>query len=163
MLATKSAISILMMQARRATGDIQTLQRSKEHALQDPEGFLAALEAGEIRYKGEPFMGLSQDDDEDEDEEDGQNVKQEEERKTWERLPKAQDVVRMPHVNWDQYAVVGESLEKLHADQLRHPPEGMPQRMGVDGQLVTGWFGSMPATPAREKAEKMGTRKGGKR
>merc|ERR1711964_500873 len=104
-LATKSAISILMMQARIAAEDI----------------------------------------------------------KSWEKLPKPQDVVRMPHINWDQYAVVGESLNKLHSEQLRNPPEGSPQRLGPGGQLLPSALGSLPATPAKDKNEKMGTRKGGKR
>lgn len=110
-------------------------------------------------------MGLAQDDDDDdEDEEDGA-VKQEAttDGKTWEKLPKPQKVVRMPHINWDQYAVVGDSLEKLHADQLRNPPEGSPLRMGPGGQLLTSAMGSAPVTPAKDKNEKMGTRKGGKR
>merc|ERR1711977_636045 len=118
-LATKSAISILMMQARIAAEDIKSLQRTKERGLQDPDEFMRALQAGEIKQKGDTFMGLAQDDDEEEEEDSTKPG----ESKSWEKLPKPQDVVRMPHINWDQYAVVGESLNKLHSEQLRNPPE----------------------------------------
>ncbi|KAH7397950.1 hypothetical protein BKA64DRAFT_53667 [Cadophora sp. MPI-SDFR-AT-0126] len=160
-LATKSAISILMMQARIAAEDIKSLQRTKERGLQDPDEFMRALQAGDIKQKGDTFMGLAQDDDE-EDEDEGESAKPGD-GKAWEKLPKPQDVVRMPHINWDQYAVVGESLEKLHTEQLRNPPEGSPQRLGPGGQLLPSALGSLPATPAKDRNEKMGTRKGGKR
>ncbi|KAH6723456.1 hypothetical protein BKA61DRAFT_566088 [Leptodontidium sp. MPI-SDFR-AT-0119] len=160
-LATKSAISILMMQARIATEDIKSLQRTKERGLQDPDEFIRALQAGEIKQKGDTFMGLAPDDDDD-DEDMDESTKPEESR-AWEKLPKPQDVVRMPHINWDQYAVVGDSLDKLHSAQLRNPPEGSPQRLGPGGQLLPNGLGSLPATPAKDKNEKMSTRKGGKR
>ncbi|XMA17608.1 hypothetical protein WAI453_010399 [Rhynchosporium graminicola] len=160
-LATKSAISILQMQARNAAQDIKSLQRTKQRGMQDPEEFLRALRAGEIRQKDETFMGLGQDEDDD-DEEMEESVKAEE-SKAWEKLPRPQDVVRMPHINWDQYAVVGDSLEKLHSDQLRHPPEGSPQRLGPGGQLLPTTTGHSPAGSAKDKMERMGTRKGGKR
>jgi hypothetical protein len=82
-----------------------------------------------------------------------------------------QNVVRCPPINWNQYAVVGESLDKIHKDQLERPSEGVPQRVGVDGQLVAGGEGqrreflgvAAPYQPGRDKIEKMSTRKGGKR
>ncbi|KAK2629439.1 hypothetical protein QTJ16_000259 [Diplocarpon rosae] len=157
-LATKSAISILMMQARIAQDDIKSLQRTKERGLQDPEEFLRALQAGEIKQKGDTLMGLAQDDDEDDEDADSTKLEAMKDHKSWERLPKAQNVVHMPHINWDQYAVVGDSLDKLHADQLRHPPEGSP-----DGQILAIGLSPAPATPAKDKIERMGTRKGGKR
>ncbi|EPE05451.1 hypothetical protein F503_02190 [Ophiostoma piceae UAMH 11346] len=46
-------------------------------------------------------------------------------------LPKPQNVVRMPHINWNKYAVVGEGLEKLHAEQIRRPPVGQPASASV--------------------------------
>lgn len=46
--------------------------------------------------------------------------------KTWRTLPKPQTVVRCPPINWAQYAVVGESLDKLHREQLTAPTLGKP-------------------------------------
>lgn len=37
------------------------------------------------------------------------------------RIPGPQDVVRMPHVNWDKYGILGEPLESMHAQQQKWP------------------------------------------
>ncbi|KAL1898067.1 hypothetical protein Cpir12675_002086 [Ceratocystis pirilliformis] len=44
----------------------------------------------------------------------------------WANLPGEQSIVRCPPINWAQYAVVGESLDKLHAEQVARPNGGMP-------------------------------------
>jgi hypothetical protein len=189
-LALKSAASILQIQARNAVKDIQALQRIKERALRDPEAFSRALESGELGTRLDPLYFPGEDTDEDEDgdgdvemedgdlkvngakgEKKSNRKKGEEGREKWERLPTQQNVVRCPPINWNQYAVVGESLDKIHKDQLERPSEGVPQRVGVDGQLVPGGEGqrreflgvAAPYQPARDKIEKMSTRKGGKR
>ncbi|KAK4218741.1 hypothetical protein QBC37DRAFT_411429 [Rhypophila decipiens] len=51
----------------------------------------------------------------------------------WQKLPKPQTVVRMPPINWSQYGVVGESLDKLHAGQLVAPASGTPLPLGPGG------------------------------
>ncbi|KAM7188859.1 hypothetical protein V8F33_010406 [Rhypophila sp. PSN 637] len=51
----------------------------------------------------------------------------------WQKLPKPQTVVRMPPINWSQYGVVGESLDKLHAEQLAAPTSGAPVPLGPGG------------------------------
>ncbi|KAG7292223.1 hypothetical protein NEMBOFW57_002258 [Staphylotrichum longicolle] len=47
-------------------------------------------------------------------------------------LPKPQTVVRCPPINWAQYGVVGDSLDKLHAEQLAAHP-GAPAVLGPGG------------------------------
>lgn len=37
------------------------------------------------------------------------------------RMPGAQPVVRMPHINWEKYHIVGEGLDQLHEQQRRWP------------------------------------------
>jgi hypothetical protein len=37
------------------------------------------------------------------------------------RIPEAQNIVRMPCVNWDKYGIVGEPLERMHNQQKRWP------------------------------------------
>ena len=96
----------------------------------------------------------------------------------WRRLPKPQTVVRCPPINWAQYGVVGESLNKLHAEQIAAPNLGAPAVLGAGGtyefkagdQAGAGGGGepprrlvgiAAPYTPGRDKIEKKG--KGGKR
>ncbi|KAI1143416.1 hypothetical protein F5Y05DRAFT_368532 [Hypoxylon sp. FL0543] len=52
----------------------------------------------------------------------------------WAKLPKPQNVVRCPPINWSQYAVVGESLDKLHAEQQARPSQGVPATVAPDGR-----------------------------
>ncbi|KAI0889981.1 uncharacterized protein GGS22DRAFT_149665 [Annulohypoxylon maeteangense] len=52
----------------------------------------------------------------------------------WAKLPKPQNIVRCPPINWSQYAVVGESLEKLHAEQVSRPTQGVPAVVAADGR-----------------------------
>lgn len=44
--------------------------------------------------------------------------------KSFPRIPGPQSVVRMPPVNWDKYGIVGEPLEKMHAQQQKWPGGG---------------------------------------
>lgn len=53
---------------------------------------------------------------------------------SWANLPTPQDVVRMPAINWSKYAVVGESLDKLHREQLSKPTLGTPATVAADGK-----------------------------
>ncbi|KAK1768301.1 hypothetical protein QBC33DRAFT_606665 [Phialemonium atrogriseum] len=103
-------------------------------------------------------------------------------REAWRTLPRPQNVVRCPPVNWAQYAVVGESLDKLHAEQQRAPTGGSPAVLGPGGayefkagqqqqqqQVATDAEGdrrglvgiAAPYTPGRDKLEKKA--KGGRK
>lgn len=53
---------------------------------------------------------------------------------SWTNLPTPQDVVRMPAINWSKYAVVGESLDKMHREQLAKPTLGTPATVAADGK-----------------------------
>jgi hypothetical protein len=91
----------------------------------------------------------------------------------WPEFPKPQNVVRTPPINWAQYAVVGESLDKLHADQIARPNEGIPAKVRPQGEVVPaespgkkhdGLGVTAPYVPGRDKIEKPnGTRKVNKR
>ncbi|KAK5130670.1 hypothetical protein LTR08_001831 [Meristemomyces frigidus] len=37
------------------------------------------------------------------------------------RIPGPQNVVRMPHINWEKYHIVGEPLDRMHEQQRRWP------------------------------------------
>ncbi|KAK4237856.1 hypothetical protein C8A03DRAFT_34155 [Achaetomium macrosporum] len=69
----------------------------------------------------------------------------------WRILPKPQNIVRCPPINWAQYGVVGESLDKLHAEQLAAPTPGAPMVLGPGGTYefkAGGSGGGDPAAPA---------------
>ncbi|KAI0555378.1 hypothetical protein F4679DRAFT_166156 [Xylaria curta] len=53
----------------------------------------------------------------------------------WTQIPKPQNVVRCPPINWSQYAVVGESLDRLHNEQVRRPAQGTPATMTPEGRF----------------------------
>ncbi|CAG8978187.1 hypothetical protein HYALB_00011422 [Hymenoscyphus albidus] len=162
-IALKSTIAILQMQARNATTDIQMLQKIKERAVADPHAFTTALVNGELGKEG-PSVPLYTDDDDDVDEEDeDEKTNVDIENKKWPKLPKPQNVVRTPPINWTQYAVVGDPLDKLHNDQVSRPSEGKPQKLGPDGALVFGGDGvrrpadfgiAAPYSPLRDRLDK---------
>ncbi|KAL5624635.1 hypothetical protein BROUX41_004695 [Berkeleyomyces rouxiae] len=52
--------------------------------------------------------------------------KQKPPKPAWANLPSEQNIVRYPPINWAQYAIVSESLDKLHAEQLARPNTGAP-------------------------------------
>ncbi|PQE29818.1 Cysteine and histidine-rich domain-containing 1 protein [Rutstroemia sp. NJR-2017a WRK4] len=181
-LAMRSTISILQLQARKAERDMRALQRIKERALGDPEGFVRSLRGGEVRSEGmgeggrDEGVESSSDEDEEEDDEMRGNgngngndamedVKTESENEMrvnvngqtdidtrregppkeekWEEIPKPQNIVRCPPINWAKYGVVGESLDKMHEDQVRRPSEGFPAKINPDG-TVTHVYGDGP-------------------
>ncbi|KAM0806933.1 hypothetical protein AB5N19_07272 [Seiridium cardinale] len=163
-LALKSAISILQLQSAKAKRDMVTLQSAKEAALADPEAFIKDLNEGKVHMGGRGLESSLADDEDDEDEDDGDDdtadvgkegngpsgVKDEPgtmavdkqsrakkpQPKPWSQLPNKQNVVRMPPINWSQYAVVGESLDKLHNEQVARPSQGTPATIGPDGAFV---------------------------
>lgn len=55
--------------------------------------------------------------------------------RSWHTLPKPQNVVRCPPINWAQYGIVGESLDKLHAEQQRAPAQGSPAFVTPSGSF----------------------------
>lgn len=159
---------------------MKILQRVRERATEEPNAFMEALVKGEVKSVDSDQI-LESDEDEDVDMLDAGAAKmpngltngRDTAKKDWERLPRSQNVVRCPTINWTQYAVVGDSLDKMHQDQLARPSEGMPQRFvdgqyqfGGEGQRRPAYLGNVidaPYTPGRDLVEKPGARKAGKR
>jgi hypothetical protein len=174
-IALRSAISILQLQQRRAKEDIRSLQKIKERAVQDPEAFATALKAKQIGSKPDPLFSpappeATESDDADMESESESASATPGTSQTLPPFPTPQNVVRCPPVNWAQYGIVGESLDKLHADQQKRPMNGQPAKIGSDGRAVIGEGGrrqdagvAAPYTPGRDRIEKTATRKGGRR
>ena len=132
-IALRNAISILQIQRQQSIKDIQTLDRLKNAALQDPQGFLADLKDNKLSQPSRPGLEI--------DIQDSSTSK-------FPSIPPPQNIVRSPPINWDKYHVVGASLDKLHAQQQRfpgitdaqiqrsgHPPKHViaaPYRPGID-------------------------------
>ncbi|KAF4333171.1 hypothetical protein FBEOM_13018 [Fusarium beomiforme] len=169
-IALKSAISILQIQRQRATADIQALSRAKDEAVQDPEAFIKDLVTGKIN---------APENDSDSDDEDtvmsGQGPSGQQDpgegssrQRTatqppaWTNIPQPQNVVRCPPINWSQYAVVGDSLDKLHNEQVTHPNQGTPATIGTNGMYEFRGEGkqerypgvAVPYAPTQERLNK---------
>ncbi|KAI0125925.1 hypothetical protein BJ170DRAFT_454342 [Xylariales sp. AK1849] len=187
-LALKSAMSILQMQSAKARRDMVTLQNTKKAALEDPEAFLADLGAGKVGA-GERWSADEADNDDESSSDEESNgdatmdgiQKHAKEGgavgsapdaidlddpvrgpKPWDNLPVAQNIVRMPPINWNQYAVAGESLDKLHSDQLSRPTQGVPATVKPDGMYEFRGAGKQeqvsgiaaPFNPLKDKLDK---------
>lgn len=83
----------------------------------------------------------------------------------WKDAFKPQSIARSPNINWDKYAIVGESLDKIAKEQATHPPETRPSvwadgkyqeqpegPSGVRGEEYKGVFS--PVSPFEHQKEK---------
>jgi len=126
-IALRSALSILQIQRLQAIKHVQGLRRKKEDALMDPQAFARDLAEG--RVQTEPQRGLL-DGIRDEEEEiegtdaltaEGDRCATSSDRPII-RLPRPQDIIRCPPINWDKYHVNGDALEAMHRMQTSMPP-----------------------------------------
>lgn len=176
-LALQSAIAILQMQKKKAAADMVALSKAKEAALANPQAFLADLGGSRVGYEGDRLFprgskGEDESDSKDDDDDDDDEADKEAGVKThskftksnrqrppdgqaqpWNKLPKPQNVVRMPPINWSQYAVVGESLDRIHQEQLAAPSQGAPATLRADGtfQFTAGGGGDAGIFNKQEK------------
>ncbi|KAJ6779382.1 hypothetical protein PWT90_03937 [Aphanocladium album] len=166
-IALKSAITVLQLQRQRATADIQALNRVKEEAVADPEAFVRDLIAGKVNNKTAAAVAVGADSDSDSGDEDKAPPSQD---RQWTTLPKPQDVVRCPPINWSQYAVVGDSLDKLHAEQVARPTQGTPaayvpghagmyEFRGGDGRQEHYQGAAVPYNPVKDRVDRKATSK----
>lgn len=164
-IALESAILLLQRQKQKAEEDIRQLQRIKQEATSKPAEFVQDLASGKVGQGPPPVApGGEDDDDSEEDDSEDEDEESDEGRDggqasssglgpspmkatgkgkaaapqpppSWTTLPTPQDVVRMPAINWSKYAVVGESLDKLHREQVARPTLGTPATaVAADGR-----------------------------
>lgn len=131
-IALRSAISILQMQKQQSLRDIQALDRMKDVAAADPEGFAQELAAGRLKTKDHGTVIQFSEDSamDDEENEDGPQRTNPDgsPASNFGHIPVPQNVVRMPPINWAKYRVVGEPLDRMHEEQLHRPSSGEPGR-----------------------------------
>ncbi|OKL58699.1 hypothetical protein UA08_06024 [Talaromyces atroroseus] len=132
-IALRSAISILQLQKQKALHDIKTLDEMKRAAAADPEGFSRELLAEHLTQQGQG-SGLVDTDlslegtDEPETQEGENDAEEDRKRPKFGTIPKPQNVVRMPPINWAKYQIVGEPLDKMHEEQRNRPFAGVPRQ-----------------------------------
>lgn len=118
---------------------MQTLEEQKSTAMAHPEAFARGVSEGKVKARG--VQGIiptadEQDQTGDSEEDDVATGSHHaldagdgsEAYKHFGIIPSAQNVVRMPPVNWAKYHIVGESLDKLHEEQRARPSQGQPLR-----------------------------------
>ncbi|KGO42699.1 hypothetical protein PEX1_057290 [Penicillium expansum] len=131
-IALRSAISILQMQKQQSLRDIQALDRMKEAAAADPEGFAHELAAGRLKTEDHGAVIQFSEDDAGDDEENEEGSKRTNPdgspASNFGHIPVPQNIVRMPPINWAKYQVVGEPLDRMHEEQLNRPSSGEPGR-----------------------------------
>ncbi|BCR87344.1 uncharacterized protein ACHE_31331S [Aspergillus chevalieri] len=160
-IALRSAISILQLQKQQSLRDMRALDRMKKAAAADPERFARELTSGNLKAEDKGgFINLNlsadEDDDDDEEIEGGEGVEgQEDVFSNLGKFPTPQNVVRMPPINWAKYQIVGEPLDKMHAEQLRRPSAGEPLREDL-AQRAPEHVLASPYRPLVDKLETPG-------
>lgn len=160
-IALRSAISILQLQKQQSLRDIRSLERMKDVAGSDPKGFARDLASGRLRTEDKgAVIQFTEDDnmDTDEDEENenenetspGDSTGKNPKLSPFGRIPAAQNVVRMPPINWSKYHVVGDSLDRMHEEQLRRPSPGDLRR----GELAPEHVLASPYRPLVDRLDK---------
>lgn len=126
-IALRAAISSLQFQKQKAAEDIRALEGLRKKALGEPELFRSELAAGRLKEQ-KPTVGdlraiLDHESDEDDDDDAmaGAETDDEKDAAPFERIPGPQNVVRMPHVNWEKYHIHGEALDRMHEQQRKWP------------------------------------------
>lgn len=184
-MALQSAISILQMQAQKSKQDMKTLQRIKNAALQDPHSFVEDLKSGKLNANGDnagelgPTLSTAYANARKNDLESGKTGEVLDSQKStasavpspkstsnsssskFEPIPGAQNVYRMPPVNWNKYHVAGEALDRLHEEQRQRPSPGAlySEQQGSEYMMAA------PYSPLNDRLNEhpMSTRRASKR
>ena len=155
-IALRSALSILHIQRQNALRDLKTLERQKKIAKADPEAFAADLVAGRVKtvqssgglgviapQSEKQYHAPAKEEEVDEDDSAAVNHTEgqrnppkyspdglQRHRSKFDDMPGPQNIIRAPPINWAKYHIVGESLDRLHAEQQARPTPGQPRRDG---------------------------------
>jgi len=135
-IALRAAIYTLQIQKEKSLRDIKTLQKLKEAAGQDPEGFLGEYTAGRLRQetnKADPLGATFEDNDSDG--EDVAETERDPKASAYPMIPSRQNVIRCPPINWAKYEIIGAPLDRMHEAQRRRPSPGEPVREGGLSQI----------------------------
>ncbi|KAF2084008.1 hypothetical protein K490DRAFT_4229, partial [Saccharata proteae CBS 121410] len=150
-IALRSAIALLQIQRDKSKKDIKTLESIRNAAVAEPDAFVQELRAGRLRPKHPkpdilgPTLDSSLDalahetDSDDTKDGDGHSPASSpspppDQKSKFGPVPEPQNIFRCPPVNWAKYHVVGDSLDKLHAEQQHRPSLSEPGRGHAGGR-----------------------------
>jgi hypothetical protein len=138
-IALRSAISILQLQKKQSLQDIGILDRMRIAAVAEPEKFAQELVSGKLASDGlGGLISLTNEDNWQTAQ--SSNVSTADRASSFGKLPRPQNVIRMPPINWAKYQIVGEPLDKLHEELRRRPSIGEPRRdesaLRVQGHIL---------------------------
>ena len=183
-IALRAAISSLQYQKSRAQKDLRTLDTLKRAAVENPDLFRAELIAGRFREEEKSsardwLTALDSDSSTEAGDEGGAEKARHDgddevmadasDPPPFANIPGPQNVVRMPHVNWDKYHIHGPALDALHERQRRWPGIAGPGREFAVAAPYSPWLDDVGrkdsglSTRGVESEHPMATRKSGAR
>jgi hypothetical protein len=151
------------MQKQQSLRDIQTLDRMKGAAEANPEAFAHELATGRLKTEDRGGVVQFSDDSMETEDADGNPKRTNPDgspASSFGSIPAPQNVVRMPPINWAKYSVVGEPLDRMHAEQLRRPYPGEPRQARAPEHLLASPYRPLvdqldaPARPSRSSKPK---------
>ncbi|EED13264.1 conserved hypothetical protein [Talaromyces stipitatus ATCC 10500] len=153
-IALRSAISLLQFQKQKALNDIKALDELKRAAAADPESFSRELLAGNLtKEDNHQFIDTDITMTDSDDDSDGAQEGDESSapKSKFGKIPKPQNVVRMPPINWAKYHIVGEPLDKMHEEHRNRPIAGVPRQ--DPNQRAPEHFIAAPYRPLTDKVD----------
>lgn len=118
-IALRSAIALLQLQREKSKKDIQTLEKARQDALRDPKGFVEETQK-RVRTKGKGEKA------------DGDILKP----TLNADLPAPQNIFRCPPINWAKYHIAGDTLDKMHNEEVARPSLGHLEGMSRNPPYV---------------------------
>ncbi|KAF3481872.1 uncharacterized protein GIQ15_04631 [Arthroderma uncinatum] len=172
-IALRSAITILQIQKQQALRDIRALDKMKQAVSEDPHTFADELLNGSLHSEqGDLFHPPSREEGEQEEirrsDSEAMDVDQEQrpqyngsgasQAKRLGTIPKPQNIVRMPAINWAKYHIVGEPLDKMHEEQRLRPTPGEPRHDASPSISTSRSLEHLLAAPYRPFVDKIDPR-----
>ena len=82
--------------------------------------------------------------------------------KPFPRIPGPQNVVRTPYINWDKYGIIGEPLDRMHAQQQKWPgTSGTSHSKGREYVVAAPYSPFMDSIDSQQRVEVDGRKDSG--
>ncbi|PVH98573.1 hypothetical protein DM02DRAFT_729785 [Periconia macrospinosa] len=170
-IALRSAISLLQLQREKSKRDLKALEELKQQALSNPKAFAQSLQnqrstasTSQIDILAPTLSDISDaarkeithpnpssrpNEEPSPNTTNGSNGSMTE-TPNFTSIPQPQNVIRCPPINWAKYHIVGESLDKMHEEQKRHPSTADPLR-AAQGRRASPHAVAAPYSPFTDR------------